>query len=169
MPAAGAHLARHFRVAMQCIAGHDAAFERDGIQRRRSGRHLVSGSTCARRERQTGFGIPDADHQRRHVGPAALIAVAQAVAVHGDHIPGRAQAETVPQSSAETTQCIFQLVGTQQTKHAADGVLAGRGIGRKIHKLDEVRSVRRSEVSDVHAASRPHSVAASEMNSSAAS
>jgi hypothetical protein len=141
-------------MAVQCVAGHNAAFQRYRLQRRQSGRHLVAIRTGARRERQAGFGIPDTDHQRWQVGAAAFVAAARALAIHRNRALGRTEAKTFAQGGAEATQRFLQLFGIEQTEQPAERIVAGRGIGRQIDDVSELRAVRRSKVSDVDATPR---------------
>ena len=139
---------------MQGVAGHDAALQRHRLQRRQGGRPLVATRAGACRERQAGFAIPDADHQGWHVGAAAFVAAAQALAVNRDRARRRTEAETSAQGGGEATQCCFQLFRVEQAEQPAERIVAGRGIGRQSDDVSEVRAVRRSEIGDVDATPR---------------
>jgi hypothetical protein len=87
------HLGSHGRMAMQGIAGDDAAFQNQAFEHRQRGRNLIAARRVAGCQRQPRLGIPHAHHERRHVAAAALIAAPQALAVDGDHACGRVEPE----------------------------------------------------------------------------
>ena len=154
MPALLAHLPSHRGMAMQGIAGHDAAFQRHGLQRRQRRRYLVAVCSDPRRDRQAGLCIPDADQQRRHAGTSALVATAQTFAVHRDDAFTRTQSKTSAHGCAKAVQGNFHLFGIEQPEQPAEGVVAGCAIGGQVHEFNKFRPVGCREVGNIDAALR---------------
>ncbi len=148
MGAPGTHLGGHGRVAMQGIAGDDAALQNQAFQGCQRSRHLIAARRVAGRQRQPGLGIPHAHHQWRHVAAAALIAAPQALAVDGDHAPGGIEPEPLAQRRDETSESPCHLVRIEQTEHPAEAVVA-RCAMTKIDDLVKLVLVGSSKIRDI--------------------
>ncbi len=130
----GADLFGHTRVAMQGVGGDDAALQGHGFQRRQGRRHFVAAGRMAGRQRQARLGVPDADHQRRHEGAAALVAAAQALAVDGHHAFGRRKPEFRAQRRVKPGEGRGHFLRIEQAEEAAEAVVARRAV-RQIDDL----------------------------------
>src|SRR5271166_187203 len=146
----GADLLGHSRVAMQGVGSHGAAFQGHGFQRRQGRRHFVAARRMAARQRQARLGVPDADHQRRHEGSAALVAAAQALAVDGDHAIGRRKPEFGAQRRLKPAEGPSHFLGIEQAEEAAEAVVARRAM-RQIDDLGQLGFVRDGEIGNVDA------------------
>lgn len=152
--ALGADLAGHARVAMQGVGGDDAAFQRHGFQRRQGRRHFVAARRVAARQRQSGLGVPDADHQGRHEGAAALVAAPQALAVDSHDAFGRRKPEPGAKRRPKPGERLSHLRRIEQAEQATEAVMARRAM-RQIDDLRQLRLIGGGEIGDVDAGLGP--------------
>jgi hypothetical protein len=150
----GADLTGHARVAMQGVGGDDAAFQGHGFQRRQGRRHLVAARRMAARERQARLGVPDADHQRRHEGAAALVAAPQALAVDSHDTLRRRKPEFGAQRRLKPGERLGHLLGIEQTEEATEAVVARRAM-RQVDDLRQLGLVGGGEIGNVDAGLGP--------------
>src|SRR5271156_236182 len=104
----------------------------------------------AARQRQARLGVPDADHQRRHEGAAALVAAAQALAVDGDHAFGRRKPELRAQRRVKPGEGRGHFLRIEQAEEAAEAVVARRAV-RQIDDLRQLAFVGGGEIGNVDA------------------
>src|SRR5260370_6369781 len=154
MGAGRTHLSRHSGMAMQGIAGDDAAFQNEAFERRERGRNLIAARRVPGRQRQPCLGIPYAYHQRRHAGAAAFIAAAQALAIDRDHAFGRIKSKPLAQGSNEARESLCHLLRIEQTEQPAETVMARRAM-RKIDNLGKLILMGRSKIRDIDTRLRP--------------
>src|SRR5208283_3353093 len=150
----GADLLGHSRVAMQGVGSHGAAFQGHGFQRRQGRRHFVAARRMAARERQARLGVPDADHQRRHEGAAALVAASQALAVDSHDALRRRKPEFGAQRRLKPGERLSHLLGIEQTEEATEAVVARRAV-RQVDDLRQLGLVGGGEIGDVDAGLGP--------------
>ena len=152
--ASGAHGPGHGRMAVQGVGGDRATPQRHGFQRRQGRGDLVAAGRMAGGEGQARFGVPDADHERRHEGAAPLVSAPQALAVHRHHAARRSNSERFAQSVHEPCEDAGHLLRVEQAEHPAEAVVA-RGPVRKLDDFRQTVFVGRGEIGDVHATPRP--------------
>ena len=110
------HAFRHLRMTMQRVGGDDAAFQIEAFQGVEGRLDFVAVAARARGERKPRFGVPHADHQRRHVRACAFVAAPQPLAINGDDALRRAKAERLAQGLGESQEGFGCLVGIKQTE-----------------------------------------------------
>ena len=139
---------------MQSVAGDDTALQNQAFQRRQRRRHLVAARGVPGRQRQPRLSIPDAHHKRRHKSTAAFIAAPQALAVDRDHALGRIESEPFAQRLGEAAESFSHLLRIEQTKQAAEAVMARRAMA-KIDNLDKLLLMGGNIIGEIDTRFRP--------------
>ena len=134
--------------------GDDAAREHQALEHLQRGPDCVAAGGAVRRDRPPRLGIPYADHQRRHVGTAALVAVPQALGVDGDHPLRRAQTKRSAQGLGKAGQSGLQFGRIEQAEDAAETVVA-RGAMRQIDNLSQGGFMAIGKIGDIDYVFRP--------------
>jgi len=154
MGARRANALGHFGVAVQGVGGDDTAFQIKALQHFQRRGDLVAVRARARRDRHPRFGVPDAHHQRRHMGAPALVAAPQSLAVDGHDALGRSQAQSFAQRPRERQKGAAQRVWIEQAKQARETIMARRAM-RQVDDLAKIALVRLGEIGNIHHALGP--------------
>ena len=113
-------------LAVECIGGHDRAFQRQHLQQLRHSGDLVRlGIRSDLRQHQTLFAAPGADHVQRRLAAGAIERTAQHLAVDRDNaltVAGELRHEALKRCP--------ELLRIKPAKQPAEGVVAGQTIGK---------------------------------------
>ena len=123
--------------------GAGAGAERDVVGERAGG--------LGRRQQRR---VPDADHQRRHEGAAALVAAPQALAVDSHDTLRRRKPEFGAQRRLKPGEHLGHLLGIEQTEEATEAVVARRAM-RQVDDLRQLGLVGGGEIGNVDAGLGP--------------
>jgi predicted transposase YbfD/YdcC len=143
----------HGGVAVQRVGGDGAALQIEAFQYVEGGGDLVGGIAAGRRgtggEGEPGFGVPDADQQRRQVDATTLIATPQTLAVDRHDPLALAEAEPLAQCRGEAAQRVVQIGRVEQAEQPAEAVMARRTV-RQVEELAKFLEIGGSEVGNPH-------------------
>jgi hypothetical protein len=109
---------------MQGVGSDGAAFEGDRLERCEGRCDFVAAYGVARRQRQAGLGVPDADHKGRHEGAPAFIGASEAFAVHRHDALCRPEPNGRPQGILKARHDANDILRVKKAEDPAEAVVA---------------------------------------------